>query len=590
MGIHGPEPGRARGLCSPAGSPCSKHGSGSRDEVPLPLRCRNFNRAGHGFQASESTAPANAEISGQLVHPASGLLNIRKSRSRDIRSAMRWSRILGYTFFGGALATVLAITQLALDLSHGWWIAAVLGAPALLLTAKLVLTENFVDDCVDRIVDAPLDSLHVYSRTFPKHRYYDFYRAAERFAAKFSFSALETTHSAPLDAILNRSFIPGSVRTLQTPPSIAIAIGPEETAFVPSEGFWLKNRGPAGICIVRVRTEPYGNDTILEVAAHRESDPTEVMGSIVDAASEQSIYKGRTLELQFQKQSADDFENTIGGHLMDVRFLQPLVIADSDIVLPQATRSLLQRTVLDFYAHRRSLKDLGVPGKRGLLFYGPPGTGKTYTTKYLASRLTGITTIVVSGTSLGHIRAVCNVARALQPALVVMEDVDLVFNSRETNFTGALLGDLMDELDGFARDDEILYVLTTNAIDRVEAAIKDRPGRISQCVHFGAPGRDLRRMYLASLLAPYTAHTADLHRLAGLTEGGSQAFLKELVHRAVQVAFERLGAEERLAPRPATLPLDEECFTEAIREMRSGAGRAGEAIIGFRVERASSGP
>src|SRR5690554_1103243 len=152
--------GRARGLSSPAGSPCSKHGSGSRDEVPLPLRCRNFNRAGHGFQASESTAPANAEVSGQLVHPASGLLNhrIRKSRTRDIRSAMRWSRILGYTFFGGALATLLAITQLALDLSHGWWIAAVLGAPALLLTAKLVLTENFVDDCVDRIVDAPLDS------------------------------------------------------------------------------------------------------------------------------------------------------------------------------------------------------------------------------------------------------------------------------------------------------------------------------------------------------------------------------------------------------------------------------------------------
>ena len=49
---------------------------------------------------------------------------------------------------------------------------------------------------------------------------------------------------------------------------------------------------------------------------------------------------------------------------------------------------------------------------------------------------------------------------------VILEDVDLVFNTREINPYGTALGDLMDQLDGFTPDEEVIFVLTTNAIAR----------------------------------------------------------------------------------------------------------------------------
>ena len=68
--------------------------------------------------------------------------------------------------------------------------------------------------------------------------------------------------------------------------------------------------------------------------------------------------------------------------------------------------------------------------KRGLLLYGPPGVGKTHTVRYLMSSLTGTTVIELSGDALHLIAEACSVARALQPAMVVIEDVDLIAEDR----------------------------------------------------------------------------------------------------------------------------------------------------------------
>jgi ATP-dependent 26S proteasome regulatory subunit len=63
--------------------------------------------------------------------------------------------------------------------------------------------------------------------------------------------------------------------------------------------------------------------------------------------------------------------------------------------------------------------------KRGVLLYGAPGTGKTHTVRYLLSRLPEVTVIAISGKALGRIAEACSVARTLQPAVIVAEDVDL---------------------------------------------------------------------------------------------------------------------------------------------------------------------
>ena len=70
-------------------------------------------------------------------------------------------------------------------------------------------------------------------------------------------------------------------------------------------------------------------------------------------------------------------------------------------------------------------------------------------------------------------------ARHLQPAIVVLEDCDLVAMDREIGPTGQpLLFDLLDALDGLDSDTDVAFVLTTNRVDVLEEALTQRPGRV----------------------------------------------------------------------------------------------------------------
>jgi SpoVK/Ycf46/Vps4 family AAA+-type ATPase len=165
--------------------------------------------------------------------------------------------------------------------------------------------------------------------------------------------------------------------------------------------------------------------------------------------------------------------------------------------MEESVRQLLWRNVIDLHRRRDLLKAHGVPIRRGVILYGPPGTGKTFASRYLCAQLPDTTRIVVAGSALQQVAAIFALARLLQPSLVILEDVDLVFTTRDINVQGSILGERLDQMDGLRPHEDVGFVLTTNAIDRIEAAIKDRPGRISQCIHMGPPGRELRRRYLA---------------------------------------------------------------------------------------------
>src|ERR1039458_8240254 len=75
-----------------------------------------------------------------------------------------------------------------------------------------------------------------------------------------------------------------------------------------------------------------------------------------------------------------------------------------------------------------------------------------------------------------------NLARLLQPTMVVIEDVDLI--ARDRNQMGPceepLLNGLLNEMDGLKEDADILFILTTNRPEQLESALASRPGRIDQ--------------------------------------------------------------------------------------------------------------
>ena len=177
--------------------------------------------------------------------------------------------------------------------------------------------------------------------------------------------------------------------------------------------------------------------------------------------------------------------------------------------------------------------------------------------------------------ALLRVKSVFNLARLLQPSLIILEDVDLVFSAREINLYSSVLGELLDQMDGLRPYEDVSVILTTNAIDRLEAAIRDRPGRISQLVHFGAPTDELRRRYLARYLQPHSTEALDLDDLVRVSHGATQAFLKEWVYRSVQVALECVRDAD------TALRLTNDNFHVAFEEMRRFSQGTTGRIIGF---------
>src|SRR5205823_12459021 len=184
---------------------------------------------------------------------------------------------------------------------------------------------------------------------------------------------------------------------------------------------------------------------------------------------------------------------------------------------------------------------LGLSAKKGLLFYGPPGTGKTHTIHYLASELPEHTTLLVTAEQVGLLDHYFQLARFLQPSLLVVEDVDLIARAREqmgSPCEEVLLNKLLNEMDGLREDADVIFILTTNRPDQLEPALASRPGRIDQATEFPLPD-DQGRSKLVRLYSRGFELGGDLLELiVRRRKGAGPAFIKELMRRAAQFQFE----------------------------------------------------
>jgi ATP-dependent 26S proteasome regulatory subunit len=254
-------------------------------------------------------------------------------------------------------------------------------------------------------------------------------------------------------------------------------------------------------------------------------------------------------------------------------------VAPEQLILPAATRALIDRNVLAFAAQRERLRALGQSTKKGILLYGPPGTGKTHTIRYLASNLPGHTTLIVTAEQVALLSEYFTLARLLQPAMLVIEDVDLVARNRTQMGSACeevLLNRILNEMDGLAEDADLFFVLTTNRPEQIEPALASRPGRIDQAIEIPVPdaeGREkLVRLYSAGLKLSHELTVEAVKR----TEGVSAAFIKELMRRIAQATIAR-GDDNP----PCTDDL-----RQALDEMLFVGGRLNVALLGGAAEKA----
>ena len=280
--------------------------------------------------------------------------------------------------------------------------------------------------------------------------------------------------------------------------------------------------------------------------------------------------------------------NVYRGHLLDVSlgqmgqvvltFAGPPGVSRDDVVLPATVLAQVERHALGVADHRQKLLAAGQHLKRGLLLYGPPGTGKTHTMRYLVGQMTGYTRLVLTGRSLIAVAAVTDLARAMLPAVVILEDVDLVAEERSLGpASNPVLFDLLDAMDGAAPDADLLFLLTTNRADLLEPALAARPGRVDVAVEIALPDAPARQRLLTlyGQNVPLALTAQDVSLAVERTDGTTASFLKELIRRSVL---------ESLHEDPALTAVTGTHLARALDDLLDAAQAVTRTLLGVGVD------
>ncbi|MFB2583251.1 AAA family ATPase [Herbiconiux sp. P15] len=387
---------------------------------------------------------------------------------------------------------------------------------------------------VEQHVGVPIRELPVITQQIAAHRLVDADLALSSLAAESGAEPLGVSGGQMRDQSALPELLAGSRHQRFAPGPVdyvSVADGPDSVRRVMSFGLVLLHvDGRPVVAMQRAAKPERGRSTAsLEVL----SADAEVAGAFLAEFSRRmlslSVLRGQVLSF-----TGNEYGNGAAG----ATFLhRPQVPAD-DVILAPGVLESVTRHVVGVGEQRERLLEAGQHLKRGVLLYGPPGTGKTLTVRHLLTRTPGTTAVLLTGPSIRFITEAAELARAMQPAIVVLEDVDLVAQERGLHGPQPLLFAVLDALDGLDGDADVAFVLTTNRVEMLERALAERPGRVDLAVEVALPDDDSRRRLFRRYAAGLPLSTEALDAAADRAAGTTGSFAKELVRRAVLTAAE----------------------------------------------------
>lgn len=152
-----------------------------------------------------------------------------------------------------------------------------------------------------------------------------------------------------------------------------------------------------------------------------------------------------------------------------------------------------KQELLDVVDHFKTRQDYyegrGIEWYLGICLYGPPGTAKSTLAKALAY-YTGRRLYTLSLASISDSTFEGAFADMGPNALLVLDDIDIGLQNREaTNDTGVKLSTLLSHLDGSMSRGDLIVVMTTNDISKLDPALT-RPGRVDLKQEVSYPNAD----------------------------------------------------------------------------------------------------
>jgi transitional endoplasmic reticulum ATPase len=195
---------------------------------------------------------------------------------------------------------------------------------------------------------------------------------------------------------------------------------------------------------------------------------------------------------------------------------------------------------------------MGIEPPHGILLYGPPGTGKTLLARAVATE-SEANFISIKGPELlskwvgeseRGVRETFRKAKMASPAVIFFDEIDALVPRRgsgfgDTNVTERVISQLLTEIDGLEKLENVVVIGATNRPDLVDTALL-RPGRFDRLVLVGAPDEKAR----LEILKIHTkgmplAKDVDLEQIAKETRGYAGSDLAALCKEAAMLVLRK---------------------------------------------------
>jgi AAA+ superfamily predicted ATPase len=169
------------------------------------------------------------------------------------------------------------------------------------------------------------------------------------------------------------------------------------------------------------------------------------------------------------------------------------------------------RQELDFIAaairDKEMLKAEGLTLRRGLLLSGPPGDGKSTAIECFVNSIAGEATVLIVE-AVDHLRWVYDLAQRLGPAVVILEDLDLMTKARQNPYMAAtkddVTGELLQVLSGSSSYPDVVTIATTNRPEAIDEALSKRAGRFDAHIRMGYPTSEEKEQILMLYLDKFS--------------------------------------------------------------------------------------
>lgn len=242
------------------------------------------------------------------------------------------------------------------------------------------------------------------------------------------------------------------------------------------------------------------------------------------------------------------------------RMLREPGVEFHDVGGMREVKDRLRRKVIDPLENPDVYDEYGVTTLNGVLLYGPPGTGKSYISEALAGELgynylqvtSGNITGGIIGQSARNIDELFRVARANQPCMVFMDEIDAIGTDRsETQGTQSerqMLNQLFTSLTDIQGED-IVVMAATNKRDELDEALT-RSGRFDEKIEVPPPDSETRIAVLFKHLEdrPFDRDTVDTSELASRTRGFASSDMEVVAENAARHALQEREQTGRHTP------------------------------------------